>query len=169
MPRLVIPSYTVIRDTREKENHGWEFSPSNARKRPPLCLGQIDQKLDTGDYSIQNYTHLLCIERKSGLSELWNNYLNDQDRILDEFIRMKDIKYRYVLVETDLTREAFELSPSQVRTHVPGKAVIDWIMQLGAEYSVPIMFVGQCGKQISKIIFDMIIKREKSLWLPQQK
>jgi hypothetical protein len=165
-----MPSYTVIRDTREKEcGSYWEFSRSHPTKRPPLCLGTTTDTLKTGDYSIQNYEHLLCIERKAGFSELWNNYLNDQDRILNEFIRMAEIKYRYVLIETDLTREAFELSPSQIKTHVPGKAVIGWLMKLGSEYSVPIMFVGQCGRQVSKIIFDMVVKQERSLWVPQQK
>ena len=41
----VAPPFTVIKDTREQE--GYYFSKFNT------CAGMIDQKLDTGDYTIQ--------------------------------------------------------------------------------------------------------------------
>ena len=56
------PKYTVIRDTREQE--GYYFSEYG------LCEGMIDQKLDTGDYSIQGMEDKVCIERKGCVEEL---------------------------------------------------------------------------------------------------
>ena len=50
--------FTVIRDTREKEGHGWWFD-ENA-----YCIGTEKTKLDIGDYSIKDKEHILCIERK---------------------------------------------------------------------------------------------------------
>jgi len=44
MTYKVAPPFTVIKDTREQD--GYFFSEFNT------CAGMIDQKLDTGDYSI---------------------------------------------------------------------------------------------------------------------
>ena len=59
--------FTVIRDTREKEGHGWWFD-ENA-----YCIGTEKTKLDIGDYSIKDKEHILCIERKESVSELAGN------------------------------------------------------------------------------------------------
>ena len=55
--------FTVIRDTREKEGHGWWFD-ENA-----YCIGTEKTKLDIGDYSIKDKEHILCKERKESVSE----------------------------------------------------------------------------------------------------
>ena len=33
MPRLVLPQYTVVRDTRDKDGYGWIFDTSHPAKR----------------------------------------------------------------------------------------------------------------------------------------
>ena len=59
--------FTVIRDTREKEGHGWWY------EEDAYCIGTEATKLDVGDYSIKDKEHILCIERKESISELAGN------------------------------------------------------------------------------------------------
>jgi len=55
MSRLVIPSYTIIRDTREKEGYGWTFQSHMADHRPPRCDGMITETLNNPLENIFNY------------------------------------------------------------------------------------------------------------------
>ncbi len=166
MPRIVLPSYMVIRDTREKEGFGWTFPKQAETKKPPRCNGTIIQKLDTGDYSIIGYEHLLCIERKDDFSELWTNYSN-RSVFEDEMQRMTKFKYRYILIETGLSKDHFDLSPCNFTKSVPGRAVISWIIQLSLEYNVHIIPVGECGISYTSLIFQNVVRMEKDKWIPQ--
>jgi hypothetical protein len=46
--------FTVIRDSREKEGHGWWYDED------AYCIGTEITKLDIGDYSIKDKEHILC-------------------------------------------------------------------------------------------------------------
>jgi hypothetical protein len=164
MTRLCLPRYVVVRDTREKEGHGWTFEAHSSKRRPPNCDGMVEQKLDTGDYSLVGYEDILSIERKRNFSELWGN-LAEKDRIEDEMSRMADIKYAYMIIETNLTLDHFDLSPPQYTKGVPGKALIKWIVSLGIKYGVHIMPVGECGKKTAQIIFEEVVRNEKDRWI----
>jgi len=164
MGRLVLPSYTVIRDTREKEGHGWEFKKHKEEKRPPRCNGMIEQTLETGDYTLVGYEDLLIIERKADYCELWVNY-GKRQLFEEEMERMKNIKYKYILIESHLTKDHFSLSPPQFQRNVPGKALINWLVSLSAEYGVHIVPVGECGKPYAQYIFESIIRMEKDRWV----
>ena len=53
MPRLVLPRYTVVRDTREKPGYGWSWEEhTHSKRRPPNCDGTVTKTLKTGDYSL---------------------------------------------------------------------------------------------------------------------
>jgi hypothetical protein len=166
MPRLVIPNYTVIRDTREKEGHGWLFEAHDPSHRTPRCLGTIVQTLKTGDYTLQGYEHLLTIDRKQDFCELWVNY-GERERFEQEMERMTQFKYRFVLVESHLTPEILSLSPPQFRVGVPGKAMTQWLVDLSIEYGVHIMPVGSSGRKIAQQVFHSVVIQEKGLWVPQ--
>lgn len=164
MAKLRLPRYTVIKDTREKEGYGWSFDKHPIGRRPPNCDGTIRKKLDTGDYSLVGYEDIISIERKENFSELWNN-LSDKRRLEDEMERMITIKYAYILIESQLTSDHFNLSPPQYTRNVPGKALIRWIMFLSVKYGVKIIPVGQCGKRVAQIIFEEIVRYEKDRWI----
>ena len=166
MSRLVLPSYTVIRDTREKEGHGWIFKKHREDRRPPRCEGTVERTLDTGDYTIEGYEDLLTIERKEDYGELWGNYGN-RDTFEEEIQRMTKIKHRYILIESHLTKDHFDLSPPQFTKNVPGKALINWLVYLSSRFGVNIIPVGECGMQYSQLIFEAVIRAEKDRW-PRQ-
>lgn len=163
MGRLILPSYTVVRDTREKIGHGFEFKPSKPERRPPRCAGMEISTLKTGDYSIKGGESLVCVERKHDLSELWINY-GKRDLFEEECKRMQDIKYRYILIETSLSSDHFSLSPPQFQRSVPGKAIMGWLISLELEFGIHIIFVGSSGKHYCQLLFESIIRKEKSLW-----
>jgi hypothetical protein len=164
MPRLVIPYYTVIRDTREQEGHGWFFDPQPLKSKPPKCIGTIIKKLDTGDYSVKGYEDILTIERKYDFSEIWENYGN-RKRFEREMERMSKFRYAYLLIETHLTKEALKLSPPQFRTKAPGKALTRWLVDITMKYGVHVWFVGDCGRSIAKQIMEKVVHLEHDRWI----
>lgn len=165
MARLVLPTYTVVRDTREKVGYGWSFGKTtNTKRRPPNCSGTIITKLDTGDYSIEGYEDILAIERKEGFTELWSNYTT-RARFEEEMGRMSEIKHSYILIESHLDSDILTLSPPQFSTKVPGKALIRWLLFLGIKYGVKIIPVGNCGKKMAQFIIEEVIRHEKDRWV----
>ncbi len=164
MPQLCLPRYVVIRDTREKDGYGWVFDQHDKERRPPNCDGTVCQKLETGDYSLVGYEDILSIERKEDFGELWSN-LSNRKRIEEEMNRMSTIKYSYILIESQLTPDHFNLSPPQYIRGMPGKALIRWIISLGVKYGVGIIPVGQCGKRVAQLIFEEVVRKEKDRWI----
>ena len=61
----MIPQYIVIKDTREQD--GWFFSPYDK------CAGMEVGTLNTGDYTLQDFEDVVCIERKGCTSEIAMN------------------------------------------------------------------------------------------------
>ncbi len=83
--------FTVIRDTREKEGHGWWYDED------AYCMGTESTKLDIGDYSIKDKEHILCIERKESIAELAGNC--GEKRFLRELKAMASFPYAFLLLE----------------------------------------------------------------------
>ena len=168
MPRLILPTYTVIRDTREQSGYGWTFDAHKPDSRPPRCNGTIVDTLKTGDYSIEGYTDILAIERKANFAELWGNYGSRKKPAFEaEMKRMSEYQYGYVLIESTFNSDIMELSPPQFTKGVPGKALIRWLMSLTVKYGVNIMTVGSCGPSIAKMIFEEVVRAEKDRWVQQ--
>ena len=82
---------TLVIDTREKT--AWDFEGDDAFS----AIKHI--KLDGGDYSIEGLEHLIVIERKASIDELYNNFTKDKARIVAEFERLKDHKFRIIIIE----------------------------------------------------------------------
>jgi ERCC4-type nuclease len=163
MGRLVLPEYMVLRDTREKEGHGFVFKAHKPERRPPRCSGMAISTLKTGDYTIAGKGEsLVCIERKADFSELWVNY-NNKNLFEEECKRMQPYKYKFILIESQLTSDILSLSPPQI-SKVPGHALVSWLISLSNEFGISIVPVGSSGKHFAQLIFEDIIRREKDLW-----
>jgi len=169
--RKVLPNYTVIRDTREKENHGWIFRANDhPKRRPPFCLGMVDQCLKTGDYSMVGYEDIFAIERKRNMSELWGNYdsaTKRKENFEEELGRMKDMPFAYLLIETSMTSDHLSLTPPQYRTGVPGKRIFHWLHHHCAKNGVHMMFVGDAGQKTCDIIMQEVCRINKDRWAEQ--
>jgi len=169
MPRLVLPTYKVIRDTREQKHYGWVFDQQSSDQKPPRCDGTIVETLQTGDYSLVGYTDIFAIERKADFSELWGNYSKDKRPNFEaEMERMSQYKYAYILIESIITPDIMKLSPPQFAKGVPGKSLIQWLIGLTVKYNVNIIPVGACGHRMARMIFGEVVRAEKSKWVPMQ-
>ena len=166
MSRLILPSYTVIRDTREQKGHGWIFDAHKPDHKSPRCDGTVTQTLETGDYGLVGYTDIFSIERKADFSELWGNYGSKKRPAFEaEMERMSQLKHSYIIIESSLTPDIMELSPPQFSKGVPGKSLIRWLMSLSVKYGVHILPAGACGKRIAQMICEEVIRFEKDRWI----
>ena len=88
---MVVQKPTLIIDTREK--FPWDFEGDQA------FAEVIYRKLDAGDYAIEGMEGVLVIERKATVDELFNNFTKDKKRIAAEFERLKDHRFKIIVVE----------------------------------------------------------------------
>jgi ERCC4-type nuclease len=88
---MVIQKPTLIIDTREK--NAWDFEGDDA------FAEVVYEKLDGGDYSIRGMEHIIVIERKATVDELFMNFTKDKKRIAAEFERLNGHKFKILMVE----------------------------------------------------------------------
>ena len=81
----------ILQDTREKEP--WKFTSYQQ------CTGQIEYKLDAGDYALDQDEFLITIERKKSVAEISGNLGMRYDRFMKEMVRMQQYRFRYVICE----------------------------------------------------------------------
>lgn len=108
------PNFTVIKDTREQD--GYFFSAFNT------CAGMIEQKLDTGDYTIQGLEDKVCVERKGCVEELAVNLGQKKYTFLDEIERMASFPHRFIVLEFSL--EDLVKFPAETRIPIKNKASV---------------------------------------------
>jgi ERCC4-type nuclease len=106
------PLFTVIKDTREQD--GYFFSCFNT------CEGMIEEKLDTGDYSIKGMEDKICIERKGCVEELAVNLGQKKHAFLAEIERMQPFPHKFIVLEFSL--EDLIKFPDETRIPVKNKA-----------------------------------------------
>ena len=83
--------FHIIKDTREKDGHGWWFEENQ------YCSGTTKTKVNIGDYTIEDMEHLLCIERKESVSELAGNC--SEKRFWTEMDRMALFPHKFLILE----------------------------------------------------------------------
>lgn len=83
--------FTIITDSREQQP--FDFPPSE------FCNGSVTKTLKTGDYSLLNAEHLLCIERKKNCSEIWSNLAKQWKRFSAELERMSEFEFPILICE----------------------------------------------------------------------
>ena len=108
------PPFTVIKDTREQD--GYFF------KQYKSCSGMIEQKLDTGDYSILGLEDKICIERKGCVEELAVNLGQKKHAFLDEIERMSSFPHKFLILEFSL--EDLVRFPEETRIPIKNKASV---------------------------------------------
>lgn len=158
---MKLPAITIVRDSREHDNKGWVFDPEDKKPGRVQILGTEDGTLSAGDYTIKGLENIIVIERKYGLAELFGNMtpISNRDRFEREMQRMIDlgIKHKYILVESNISNDIFSMCPPQAKGP-PSSGVMKWLIELGIKYNVHVMFVGDTGKRVSKMIFEQIAR-----------
>lgn len=161
--------YTIVRDTREKEEKGWWFTPSER------CAGTQEEKLDVGDYSIKGLEKFVTLERKGSVAEFCGNLTQprfvapyDSKKELNkqsELVRLEAIAYPFIILEfevDDLLRYPYiDGIPGRVRRYIrfKGPAAFKKVIELQMQYKTSIIFAGKTrGKDVASSIFKRIIE-----------
>ena len=130
-------SFTVLVDTREKKP--WTLASSR-------ILGMEHRKLDTGDYTIKGYEHLLCIDRKASVQEVVNNVR--EPRFAKELLRIRKFPHAFLVMEFELDElinfpHNTSLPPKvkkQIRTN--GKYLLRCLTRMQIKYNFNIIYAG---------------------------
>lgn len=84
--------FYIVRDTREKKEHGWHF------EEDAYCAGMEVDKVQFGDYCIKGLESFFVIERKMGVDEFAHNCVETRfKRLMDNLI--KNCKHIYLIFE----------------------------------------------------------------------
>jgi hypothetical protein len=82
----------------------------------------IEQKLDTGDYSILGLEDKICIERKGCVEELAVNLGQKKHAFLDEIERMSSFPHKFLIL--DFSLEDLVRFPEETRIPIKNKASV---------------------------------------------
>lgn len=160
MARKKVPKYTVIRDTREQE--GYYFSEYD------MCLGMVDQKLDTGDYSIVGMEDKICIERKGCVEELAINLGQKKQTFLREIDRMKEFPHKFIILEfslselVDFPENSRIPEKSKGSVKITGKYMLKCLMEFQLYDNIHVIFCG--NKYNAFLIVSSLLKRVNELY-----
>lgn len=151
--------WTVVRDTSEKEGHGWWWDEDPETG----CQGTVMRSLDTGDYSLVGYESVLTIERKRNTGEFAQNVTQARfDRELD---RLDDFPLPFLILE--FTGD--DLSNFPANSGVPHnrwrylRTTPDFLWKKYVEYDctrkVKILLAGKDGgKEAAERIFRWVVR-----------
>jgi len=124
--------FTIIVDTREQ--HPWELKHYTTASR----------KLDTGDYSVEGFENVLCIERKYSISEFVNNM--GEKRFKDVLERMKSYDYSFIIMEFNfndiLNFPIGSTIPKRVwdKLKISPSYIIKYITDIQMHYGIHVLF-----------------------------
>lgn len=148
--------FTVLRDTREKVGQGWIFQPSL------YCKGTIEQKLDTGDYSLVGHENKIVIERKATTAEIANNIL--EDRFVRELERLESFEFPFIVCEFswhDVMMYPINSGiPKRLwyKLKIKSEYLRSSLMRYMIQYKVKIIFAGSAGDVVTEELFKHYIR-----------
>lgn len=152
----------ILIDTREKH-------PYNFTDRFGDFIDCRHIKLDTGDYSVAGLEHLLCIERKESVTELAGNCT--AKRFIRELERMSEYKYRYIILEFNLSDikgypKNLKLPPwIKRKIKISGNFILTRICQWSLDYDINILPCGnrQNAQNMVMAIINKVTQQEKNV------
>ncbi len=147
MAKRNYPPFKIIRDSREKKGNGWNFRASSN------CSGMEVRKLDTGDYSIDGYEHLIMIERKS-ITDLWHSLVQDRERFMREMERAKEIPARYLIIEGGLK----DVLDGIFYSKVSPEFILASLVSLQIKYGVHVIFTSKRTDVSQRYVRELLKK-----------
>lgn len=140
----------IIRDTREKEGKGWHFSGGEQS----FWAGTVTKGVKTGDYTIEGYEKVMCIERKGSATEFFGNFFDDFKRFEKELERMRRFPVAAIVLEFDfyevINWQKNPNIPSSMKNKIDQYAFLSRITDLHIAYpNIQVVYAGQFGKEIA--------------------
>lgn len=143
------PRFTVFQDTREQL--GWDFEENE------YCNGMVTTTLKTGDYTIQGFEDIICIERKGSLAEFSHNIV--EKRFEKELERMRQFTHSFLILEFDMhDLYNFPLGSTIPKWKWPelkvtSKFIEKKLIEYELKYPTKIVLAGRSGKEFVLNIF----------------
>jgi len=146
--------FTVIVDTREKKPF-WNDDQD--------IFYTKSQKLDTGDYTIEEMSDLLTIERKKSVGELYANFTSERVRFYKEVERMQAFPLRFIIVEATW---ADVINPFSYRTtpkkRVAAAAIVrSSLFNLMTLHGIRVILAGNRARYVAKHLLSKIYEYYK--------
>jgi len=146
---MVIPKPVLIIDTREK--YPWDFEGDQAFEDVRY------EKLDAGDYSIEGLEDIIVIERKATVDELFANFTKDKKRIIAEFERLKNHRFKIIVVEETcddiMNPNKYYVNKKKINRKspkMPVAVVTSNLTKLMLEHDVHIIYGGMRAQAMAK-------------------
>lgn len=139
----------ILVDSREK--HPWDWETDDAFE------GIKHIKLDAGDYSIEGLEHIIAIERKATVDELFVNFTKDKERIIAEFDRLKNHKVKVLIIEETcedvLNPMKYYINKKGINTRspqMPTVVVMNGLNDLILGHGVLVIFGGSKAQKMAR-------------------
>lgn len=153
--------YKAIKDTREK--NGWDFEVFES------CRAMEISCLKTGDYTIEGYEHILCIERKASTAEVANNLGVNKKRFDAEMERISKYPQPFLILEfsmsdlLDFPRNSGIPVKKWSSIKITGKYLLKTLLEYQVLYNVKILFCDDKdqAEEVCDSIFKRIMRLEK--------
>lgn len=146
---MVVKKPTIIVDTREKLP--WDFESDDAFEEV------IYRKLDAGDYSIEGMEDIIVIERKASVDELFINFTKDKKRIAAEFERLKDHRFKFLVVEEScedvMSPHSYFVNKKKINKKspmMPVAVVSSGLTNLMIQHNVQVIFGGMRAQSMAR-------------------
>lgn len=148
---------TIIIDTREKPGNRLFAVNEDGDK---LVKAYVAEKIDAGDYTVQEIPNLVTIEKKQDGKELAANFIKHKERFLREVDRMRAFKYRYIVIQQ--TYPEF-LDPNNwrpirsIKKRLAWIAMVEsWLIALQQNEGIHFIFAGK--KDAPRIAKKILLK-----------
>jgi ERCC4-type nuclease len=136
----------IIVDTREQDPL-WIKGTNNTNI--------IVKKLNVGDYSVEGFEDLFCIERKSPM-DAFGTITKGHVRFNKELERAKNLKYFAVVIEIGLISFINKDFPNSFRTKSKGHQVFQAWITSSLRYGYPVFFTN--SKAEAKTLVRSLLK-----------
>jgi hypothetical protein len=123
--------------------------------------GQIEKKLDTGDYSIVGLEDIFVIERKGSIGEFYQNMV--EKRFEAELARLEEFRWPFVILEFELRDiMMFPFSsgiPKRIwpKLRMKPQFILKRLNDFQLSYRTKFIFAGKFGRDMAINLFDNIV------------
>lgn len=147
-------------DSREKQSWNFDIETKVKSGYKTRVIGSEIVGIEAGDYRIKSYPELVVIERKRGFSELFGNFTpkSNRERFEREMERLSNIKYKYILIESEINTDILSMSIPQFKWAPPCSKILEWLWYLYEKYNIQHEFIGNAGAKYVRKLFEHHIK-----------
>lgn len=127
------------------------------REQRPLRFEAATEEtvLPVGDYSLRGLSAEVVIERKS-LPDLAMCCGADRERFIEQIERMRDYRFRALVVEARLT----EVSIGAYRSRIEPRSVVGTLIKVAQDLSVPVWFA-EDARGAAELVEQMLVREHR--------